>query len=297
MNDDRKVSMLLDIDNFYGEHEGRLGPTLKFLLIGGAPLLLWVYTGFLIPPFLFFPLWVVWLVRVGLITLGRERDRLVQFRKQLNDEYASIYELLRIKTIHPDGCIEYVDGMVAYAVVAVNGTTYNATARAQQIHDFMSLFGNDYDVDVYVQNITDMKSLEERYNDVKLFVDSDAAKDFIDIIDHNRKVVYSQSRLTRIVFVVKGRKSYWTDIRDNCKMAIYSGPAKAFKEVKIAVRDDIQEVLNTDIRGVVDLDSLLQKKYATHQYFGSKVLYFDEKPEEDEGQVVSEERGFMVSDG
>lgn len=63
MNDDRKVSMLLDIDNFYGEHEGRLGPTLKFLLIGGAPLLLWVYTGFLVPAFLFFPLWVVWLVR------------------------------------------------------------------------------------------------------------------------------------------------------------------------------------------------------------------------------------------
>lgn len=297
MNDDRKVSMLLDIDNFYGEHEGRLGPTLKFLLIGGAPLLLWVYTGFLIPTFLFFPLWVVWLVRVGLITLGREKDRLVQFRKQINDDYASIYELLHIKTIHPDGCIEYVNGMVAYAVIAVNGTTYDPTSRAQQIHDFMSLFGNDYDVDVYVQNITDMKSLEERYNNVKLFVDSDAAKDFIDIIDHNRKVVYSQSRLTRIVFVVKGRKSYWTDIRDNCKMAIYSGPAKAFKEVKIGLRDDIQEVLNTDIRGVVDLDSLLQKKYSTHQYFGSKVLYFDEKPEEEEGQVVSEERGFMVSDG
>ena len=294
MNDDRKVSMLLDIDNFYGEHEGRLGPTLKFLLIGGAPLLLWVYTGFLVPAFLFFPLWVV---RVGLITLGREKDRLVQFRKQINDDYASIYELLHIKTIHPDGCIEYVNGMVAYAVIAVNGTTYDPTSRAQQIHDFMSLFGNDYDVDVYVQNITDMKSLEERYNNVKLFVDSDAAKDFIDIIDHNRKVVYSQSRLTRIVFVVKGRKSYWTDIRDNCKMAIYSGPAKAFKEVKIGLRDDIQEVLNTDIRGVVDLDSLLQKKYSTHQYFGSKVLYFDEKPEEDEGQVVSEERGFMVSDG
>ena len=297
MNDDRKVSMLLDIDNFYGEHEGRLGPTLKFLLIGGAPLLLWVYTGFLIPAFLFFPLWVVWLVRVCLITLGREKDRLVQFRKQINDDYASIYELLHIKTIHPDGCIEYVNGMVAYAVIAVNGTTYDPTSRAQQIHDFMSLFGNDYDVDVYVQNITDMKSLEERYNNVKLFVDSDAAKDFIDIIDHNRKVVYSQSRLTRIVFVVKGRKSYWTDIRDNSKMAIYSGSAKAFKEVKIGLRDDIQEVLNTDIRGVVDLDSLLQKKYSTHQYFGSKVLYFDEKPEEDEGQVVSEERGFMVSDG
>ena len=75
--------MLLDIDNFYGEHEGRLGPTLKFLLIGGAPILLWVYTGFIVPAFLFFPFWVVWLIRVGLITLGRERDRLVQFRKQM----------------------------------------------------------------------------------------------------------------------------------------------------------------------------------------------------------------------
>ena len=128
-------------------------------------------------------------------------------------------------------------------------------------------------------------------------MDSDAAKDFIDIIDHNRKVVYSQSRLTRIVFAVKGRKSYWTDIRDNCKMAIYSGPAKAFKEVKIGLREDIQEVLNTDIRGVVDLDSLLQKKYATHQYFGSKVLYFDEKPAEEKETESNEERGFLVSDG
>lgn len=289
--------MLLDIDNFYGEHEGRLGPTLKFLLIGGGPVLLWVYTGFWVPPFLFFPLWVVWLIRVGLITLGREKDRLVQFRKQINDEYASIYELLNIKTVHPDGCIEYVNGTVGYAVVAVNGTTYDPTTRAQRIHSFISLFGNDYDTDIYIQNITDMKSLEERYDKVKLFVDADAAKDFIDIIDHNRKVVYSQSKLTRIVFVVKGRKSDWTDIRDNCKMAVYSGPAKAFKEVKIARREDIQEILNTDIRGVVDLDALLQRKYATHQYYGSKVLFFDEKPVEERDVVEKEERGFMVSDG
>lgn len=297
MNDDRKVSMLLDIDNFYGEHEGRLGPTLKFLVIGGAPIVLWVYTGFLIPSYLFFPLWVIWLIRVGLLTLGREQERLVQFRKQINDEYASTYELLNIKTIHPDGCIEYVNGTVAYMVIAINGTTYDPTSRAQMIHGFMSLFGNDYDVDIYVQNITDMRSLEERYNNVKLFVDEDAAKDFIDIIDHNRQVVYSQSLLTRTVFVVKGRKSEWTDVRDNCKMAVYSAPAKAFKEVKIGLREDVQDVLNTDIRGVVDLDSLLQKKYATHQYHGSRVLYFDDEPEEEDVDTIKEERGFMKVDG
>lgn len=297
MNEDKKVSMLLDIDNFYGEHEGRLGPTIKFLLIGGAPILLWVYLGFLVPSVLFFPLWLIWLVRVALITLGRENKRLAQFRKQINDEYASIYELLNIRTIHQDGCIEYVNGIVAYTVIAVNGTTYDPTVRAQQIREFLSLFGNDYDMDVYVQNVTDMRSLEERYNNVKLFVDEDAAKDFIDIIDHNRQVVYSQSRLTRIVFVIKGRKSEWNTIRDNCKMAIYSSASKAFKEVRIGDREDIQEVLNTDIRGVVDLDALLQKKYATHQYYNSRVLYFDDPPAEDGEQGAKEERGFMVSDG
>ena len=297
MNDDKKVSMLLDIDNFYGTSEGRLGPTLKFLVIGGMPVLLWVYTNFVIPTFIMIPFTVIWLIRVGLITLGREQERLVQFRKQINDEYSTVYDLLNIRTVHKDGCIEYVNGIVAYTVIAVNGTTYDSSMRSQQIRDFISILGRDFDIDVYVQNITDMKSLESRYNNVKLFVDDDAARDFISIIDHNRKVVYAQSLLTRIVFVVKGRKSDWTDLRDNCKMAVFSTAARAFKEVKIGLPADIQEVLDTDIRGVVDIDSLLQRKYATHQYYGSRVLYFDEKEESVKDSHDEVERGFMVVDG
>ena len=296
MNDE-KVSMLLDIENFYGEHEGRLGPYVKCLGLAAVPVLLWVYTAFVIPAYVFWPLWVVWAVRVGLLTLGREKERLVQYRKQLNDEYASTYELLNVKTVHEDGCIEYVNGIVAYTLIAVNGTTYDTVGRSQRIHEFMEMLGNDYDVDVYIQNITDMKSLEDRYSNVKLFVDDDAAKDFVDIIDHNRRVVYSQSLLTRIVFVVKGKASSWNDIRDNCIMAANSAPARAFKSVKIGLREDIQEIFNTDIRGVVDLDALLQKKYATHNYYGSKVLYFDEKPEENDVGELNEEMGFMISDG
>lgn len=131
MNDDRKVNVPPDINNFHGEHEGHLGPTLKFLLIEGVPLLLWVYIGLLVPTFLFFPLRVMWLVRVGSIILGREKNRLMQLRKQISDDYASIYELPHIKTIHLDGCIEYVNGVVTYAVIAVNGTIYNPTPRTQ----------------------------------------------------------------------------------------------------------------------------------------------------------------------
>lgn len=294
MNEDRKVAMLLDIDNFYGEHTGRLGPTIKFLVAGSIPLLLWIYTGFLIPYFLFLPIWVIWVVRMALITIGRERERLVQYRKQINDLYSPMSDLLNIKTVHPDGCIEYINGMVAYMVVAVNGSVYDSTSRAQRIQEFMSLFGNDYDVDVYVQNVTDMRSLEERYSHVQLFVDADAAQDFIDIIDHNRNVVYSQSLLTRVVFVVKGRKKDWQEIRDNCKTAVFSASSKAFKEVTLAGREEIQDVLNTDVRGVVDLNSILQEKYTTHQYYGSRVLYFDDKIDDVEPVTEYEEKGFMI---
>ena len=293
-----KVSMLLDIDNFYGESEGRLGPLIKFLIIGVSPALIWAYFGFIIPYWLFMPIWIFYVIRVALITLGREKERLAQFRKTVHDDYASIYELLNIKTIHPDGCIEYTNGMVAYAIVAANGTTYDTLQRSKSIRDFLSLLGNEFDLDVYIQNITELRSLEDRYNNVKLFTDEAAAKDFIDIIDHNRQVVYSQSLLMRIVFVIKGRKGYWTEIRDNCKMACYSAAARSFKDVHIALRDEIQDILNTDIRGVVDLDNLLQRKYATHEYFGSRVLYFgEEKETADTKDQNKEERGFMITDG
>lgn len=297
MNDDKKVGMLLDISNFYGERDVRLTPIIKFLLIAGAPGLIWTYVGFPIPAIIFLPLWLVWTIRIAMIVLGREGDRLAQFRKQINDDYSAISELMNIKAVHADGCIEYADNSIAYLIIATNGTTYNATQRAQYIRDFLSLLGNDRDVDVYIQNLTETRSLEERYANVKLFTDAEAAQDFLDIIDHNRQVVYSQSLLTRIVFVVKGRRADWTDVRDNCKTAIYSASAKAFKEVRIALYDDVQDVLNTDIRGVVDLDSTLQRKYATHSYFNSRVLYFDEKPADVGAETLTEERGFMVTDG
>lgn len=297
MNDENnKVSMLLDIDSFYGESEGRLGPTIKMLVLGAIPILAWVYTGFFIPAWIIWPFEIIWFIRVAMLTVGREKQRLAQYRKQLNDDYSSTAELLRIKTIHEDGCVEYTNGQVAYLMVAANGTSYDALARSMTIRDFFSQIGKHFDFDFYIQNITEMKSLEQRYSNVKLFVDEDAAKDFIDIIDHNRKVVYSESRLTRIVMVVKGSRNYWTDIRDDCKQACSSAAARAFKDVHIATRDEVKDIIDTDIRGYVDIDGELQRKYATHKYYGSRVLFFGEEPVHVETRDESEERGFMVSD-
>lgn len=293
-NDDNKVGMLLDIENFYGEHSGRLAPIIKTLLLAGAPVLAWVYTGYVIPTWLFLPVWICWSIHIALVVLGRQKERVAQFKKQISEDYTAIAELLHIKTVHPDGCIEYVNGRVAYAVVALNGTIHDPIQRSFLIREFMRMFG-DRDVDVYIQNLTETKSLESRYSNIKLFVDGEAAQDFIDIIDHNRQVVYSQSLLTRTVFVVKGPRNDWKDIRDCCKTAVQSNASKAFKSVEIAERELVSEILNDDIRGVIDLDALLQSKYATHQYYGSEVLHFDDKVEEPVDEI-SEERGFMLTD-
>lgn len=293
--DNNKVAMLLDIDHYYGESEGRLGPTLKFLIIGLGPILLWVYFGFPLPVWLFWPAEAIWLVRVGLITLGREKERLVQYRRQLNDDYSSSEELLRIKAVHDDGCVEYLNGRITYFIIGSNGTSYDAIARSKMLREFFGQFNRLFDIDIYVQNITELKSLEERYANVKLFTDEDAAKDFVDIIDHNRNIVYQGSRLTRLVIGVKAPRSYWTEVRDTCRQVCYSGAAKAFKDVHLASRNEVLDILNTDVRTYVDVDGILQKKYTTHEYFGSHVLYFGDK-EEDNSDLAGQERGFHVSD-
>lgn len=295
-DEDRKVAMLLDIDTFYGESEGRLGPWVKMLCIGLLPIFLWAWFSLPIPWFILWPFEVIWFIRVAMITIGREKQRLAQFRKQLNDDYSSISELLRIKAIHQDGCVEYTNGRIAYFLVAANGTFYDPLARSKTVREFFGQLGGDFDIDIYIQNVTELKSLEQRYNNVKLFVDSEAAKDFIDIIDHNRGVVYSESRLTRVVFAVKSYKSNWTAVRDSCKQACYSAASRAFKDVHIATAEEVQELVDTDVRGYVDINGVLQQKYATHQYHGSRVLFFGEEPVIEEDPRNMEERGFHVDD-
>jgi hypothetical protein len=160
-------------------------------------------------------------------------------------------------------------------LVVANGTVLDDVQRSQAAMEFLSVLGAEHDMDVVVQNITETKALEDRYKGVKLFSSAEAAQDFVDIIDHNRKLVCSASLLTRIIFFVKGNRGDWKDIRKNLELAAFSPQAKAFKEVGIAGRDEVVDILGRDINGTLDLDAMLQRKYTTGEYFGSKVTGYD----------------------
>lgn len=296
MNDEQaKVGMLLDPDHFNGEHEGRLGPILKFLVIAFAPALVYAYFFLtLLPLWVILPVYIIYIIRVAMLTLGREKERVIQYKKQLNDEYASTYDLVQIKTLHPDGCCEYTGNKVAYFIVSTNKTSYDDIVWSQEVTRFLNLLTAQYEVDVYVQNITEIRALEDRYSGVKLFVDKSVAKDFIDIIDHNRSQVYKNSLLTKTIYVVRGPRGDWEEIKKCCNNAIHSTVARVFKNVHIANDLEANDIISRDINGLVNLPELMQNKYCTHQYYGSKVLAFDD---EDVEEVIAEDayedRGFM----
>lgn len=290
-----KVGMLLDPDNFNGEHEGRMGPLIKFLCIAGAPALVYAYF-FLgkLPLWLIIPIYVIYVIRVAMLTIGREKERVAQYKKQLNDEYASTYDLVTIKTLHPDGCCEYVGNKVAYFIVSTNKTSYDSIVWSQEVTKFLKMLTTKYEVDVYVQNITEVSALEERYSGVKLFTDASVARDVIDIIDHNRAQVYKNSLLTRTIYVVRGPRSEWEDIKKCCNSAVHSTTARIFKSVYIADENQANDILSRDINGYVNLPELMQNKYCTHQYYGSKVLAFDDEAViEEKSEEDLENRGFM----
>ena len=299
-NEKYTINMLLDPENYTGEHEGRLGPLLIFLGVAAAPALLymWLFYG-LLPLWLVLPVYIIYVIRIAFITLGREKERLAEYKKQLNDDYASMYDLVSIKTLHPDGCCEYIGNKVAYFVVTTNKTSYNDVVWAAEVMEFLKILSTKYEVDIYVQNITEVKSLDNRYKGVKLFKDNSVAKDFMDIVDNNRSQVYQQSLLTRTVWVVRGPRSDWEEIKKACNQAIYSSYARIFKTVHLANDEEVNEILSRDVNGLINLPEVMQAKYKTQQYFGSKVLAFDNADVKEETTQEHNQtkvtKGFMSS--
>ena len=299
-NEDEKptIEMLLDPDNYNGEHEGRFGPIIIFFVFALAPGLIYAYFFWgKLPWGLVIPIFVLWVIRAAMLTLGREKERVELFKKQMNDEFASVYGLVSIKTLHPDGCCEYVGNKVAYFIVTTNKTSYDSIVWSQEVADFLKLLNTKFAVDIYVQNMTEVRALENRYKDVKLFADKDVAKDFLDIVDHNRSQVYSNSLLTRTIYVVRGPRSDWEEIKTACNTAVHSTVARVFKDVHIAGDIEVNEILSRDVNGLINLPELMQNKYCTHQYYGSRVIAFDNKPAVEQKQKqeqATSNRGFIT---
>lgn len=312
LEEDREglINSLLDIENYYGESDSRIAPTLVTILLLCIPPFIYFYYLFGIIPIWFFLLpYVFYAIRVLMIILGEERKRLMQYEKQLYDVYSSVEDLLGIHKFHDNGCVEYTNGIIKFFIIADNSYTENPVHRAQKIRGFYITASEDYIVDVYSQNTLNTEDLYDRYSYVSKFTNPEVEKDFIEMIDYNRKYISESSLVTRTIFVVTARKTAYISVQKAVQAAVHSDEAKVFKELRVAGKQEAMKIVSDDLSTYIDYEEINRKKYSTGKYYGSKVLAYDvglRKTKEDmdikeyineyQQEKKQEEIGFLIKD-
>ena len=280
------IPMLLDIEHFYGENQGSLTPLITTLLLIGLPPLLYMYFALwhFIPLPLAIFIEVIYSIRVLLIVPGRENYRLESYRKSLYEDYQEAASLVNVRTIHSgtnslqDGLVEYTNGTVAYYVIAYNGTIQNDDQHTRAVKRLIETMVGKHPFDIHVINDTQTSNLYDYYKKVSNFAKNEAATNFIKILDYCMKQTKERSMVQGILFVVKGRRSDWKEIRISIQNALNSRDAKAYKVIKLLTTDEeISAMINRNADTVVNIQDLLRKKYKTGEYGESKVLKFDTK--------------------
>lgn len=272
----KTINSLLDIERFSGESQARLGPIMYFLMLASAPFLLYAY--FLlgrVPIKYVVPFFIIHVIRSWMVTLGNEKVRLGQFRQQLYDEYSSIGEVMSIKTIHEDGMVEYSTNKVAYLIATSNNSHLDDVYRAQMIRRLIADIPGHFNLDIRGQNMINVDNLSSRYQGVQFFGTKEAARDYLDIIDYNRKIIKEDTIITRTVFIISTRRQYFKELKSVVEALAQSNEVKAFKSLKIADQKLAREIISRDIDTYIDFEEINKMKYAQELYHGSYVERYD----------------------
>lgn len=299
IKDDRpKIQMLLDIENIFGESTRGLGQFILALLLMLIPPIIIGYTS----AYLFIPwqiliiICTVWAIRMMLIVMGHEPARVENFKRTRDDAFSMTNSMCNIRLIHPQGCVEYINGSIGFFVVTYNSTSTDVLVKSRMFDYFINTAVGKQPFDIYIQNINDTKELDNKYANVRLFGDDDAARAFMEIIDYNSKVVEEESRLTRNILFIRGSKYQWKEVYANIQSALNSEPARIFRKCYLATdKEEIEEIISRDIDGCVDLYDLLQKKFYTGNKHGSKIISYDYKDLERKQEEVQQSEEAITS--
>lgn len=286
--DDRpKIQMLLDIENIFGESTRGLGQMILTLLVVLIPPLIIGYTTLYlyIPWQILLVLCLIWAFRATLVIMGGEKAKIREYRMRRDDQFSVTDDMVNIRRIHPQGCVEYINGNIGFFVVTYNDSSNDVIGKSQMIDRFLGLCTGKHAFDIYIQNDVSTDILDNKYNGVTLFPESEAAESFMEIIDYNREVVSKSSTLTRNVIFVRGSKYQWKEIVADIQTALSSEAARVFRQCYLVTdRAEIENILSRDLNGYIDIEELTQKRYATGSKHGAKIISYDY-----EDQVVEEE--------
>lgn len=270
---------LLDIEKFNGKFEGRSSPALLFLgCILAPPLLLWSVVINLIAKYgaglvltITIIIYVLYVARLALIILCHEKERKARYKKHLYRKYDDVSDIVRVKNVQIDGCVEYFNGTISYMVVAYNGNV-ETFSKFSKIAEFIQLIPGHFDTSCMVQNLSDTTQIDKYYQGVGNFTDRDTARDYLKILDRNREFVEDNSLVVRIVYNIHGKA---TDRIELKRLLMSSLPKKAYYEVHMASREEVLEVFSHEIGTTLDIETMIANRFARGRYFKSKVIGYD----------------------
>ncbi len=278
----RTINHLLNIDKFNGYHEGSIKPIVKLLVALLIPAFFVVNIYLFLAELLFSQslaiiivvvVYVLYGIRMGLLFIGNERERVKRYRKQKYSRYEELGEYVRIKTIHQeDGCIEFFDGSIAFMVVAYNGNAETFT-KFSKIQKFLEAIA-DYTFDILVQNIADGSTLNPFYEKIKRFPDKEVAKAYLSILDYNKQYIEDKSLIARTVYIIYGKRYERTTLYALLDDAL---PERAYYDIHMADYDEVLSVYSHDDQLLVDTDDLITRRFASNNYYVSRVVGYDQE--------------------
>lgn len=287
-----KINVLMNIESYYGEHTGRVGPIIKFLLVAGIPLLLYIFFLISIVPIKWVLVFEVpFALRMALRILGQENEKFRVYMAAREDEYANANDIIQITRIQDDGLVEYENGTVAYIISAFTTTYFDEDELNADLEKFVAMLGK-YSYDIHMHMVHHEFLLQDNLDRMRVYTDNkELLKERIDMCVYQDEVMSQNTALYRINFVVKGARYEWKILRNDVQAAVRSSYAKVFKQCRVCDKRQANDVMSRDLYLYVELEEMIKKKYTSEEYYGSKVYYYgDEMPVE--YQEEKEDVGF-----
>lgn len=294
---DAKINVLMNIDNYFGEHQGRMGPTLLFIsLLLVPPIVYVVFLLKVIPIWVFLVFEVLFGIRVGLKTLGREDEKLRVYKAAAEDAYANADDVVSVASVQEDGLIDYENGTIAYIISAFTTTYFDENRLVQDMAQFLEQL-NPYVYHIHSHMVYKEELLQDDLTDLTIYTDTDLLQERLDFYDYQDEYCDECTELYRINFVVVAPRYDWKKLRSKLEVLVKSSKASVFKKCVLCNKEQVNNVMSRDLLVYVDLAAMLQKKYKNSEYYGSKVYYYGEEVQESvptepgyEGRRVVEEQ-------
>ena len=272
-----QMNTLLNIDSIFGEYEGHVLPIVITLILAGVPILVWLF----LLQGTFIKLWwvlvfdVLWTGRWALIILGKENEKMQFYMQQRSDEYKSANELVHIQFVHEDGLIEYDNGSVAYIISGYPKGYLTDDKLSVDMEKFMDEL-DMWNWDLYLHNTIDELLCEEELPKLSRYTDKDITRERISFYSYQDEWSRTHSGLYRYSFLVRAGKADWKKLKEHLSELVSSEMAGNFNELSILNYDDVMDILGRDICGFIDINKMLIDKYENSEYYGSRVLWYDE---------------------